>query len=98
MSTSEGKRPKPLNEKELRKVLEAAVEDGTYGETLHASFDHPERRIDLNDVLYGLGQQWTLKGSPEFEENFWQWKYKIETKDIEGEPITIVVAVDPWNK
>lgn len=97
MSIGQGKRPKPLKEKELRKLLHEAIGAGSYNETFHARFDHAERKIDLNDVLYGLDRQWTLKGAA-FDDGFWQWRYEIATEDIEGNPLTVIVAVDPRNR
>jgi hypothetical protein len=98
MSSPEAKQPKPLRVNELRPLLLQAIDSGLYcgyEETIHARFDHVERKIDLNDVLFGLKRAgWTLKGQPEFSTDFWQWKYTIKTQDIEGDPIVIVVAVD----
>lgn len=98
MSTPVGRRPKALDAKELRKVLSEAIESGSYVETIHARFDHPERPIDLNDVLYGLGRLgWKLK-ERKFDEDFWNWEYEIQTETVEGEQLTVIVAVDPRNK
>lgn len=59
--TSQGSRPKPLKPFDLRTIVLAALStEGSYIEqpmSLHARFDHPERRIDLNDVLFGLRQE-----------------------------------------
>jgi hypothetical protein len=97
MSIPEAKQPKPLRVNELRQLLHEAIDAGLYCgyETIHARFDNVERKIDLNDVLHGLKRtDWTLKHTPEFNTEFWQWKYTVTTKDIEGEPVGIVVAVD----
>lgn len=98
MSTPAGKRPKPLEEKELRKLLSEAISSGGYVETIHARFDHVDRHIDLNDVLHGLQlSNWTLKAQ-KFDEEFWSWEYEIETETVEGEQLTAIVAVDPRNR
>jgi hypothetical protein len=60
MSTLEPKRPKPLSEPELRKLIADAIENGAYIESFHARFDHVERKISLDDVLHGLEQRWSL--------------------------------------
>jgi hypothetical protein len=100
--TSSGKRPKPLKPSEVKGVILAALSDeGSYREhplSLHARFDHPERHIDFNDVLFGLKQQWASCKVDGFDEDNWQWKYKIKTQDIEGREFTIILALDPAAK
>ena len=100
--TSQGSRPKPLKPSDLRKIILAALSnEGSYIEqpmSLHARFDHPERRIDLNDVLFGLRQEWQSCKVDGFDEDHWQWKYKIQTQDIDEREFTIVLRVDPAGK
>jgi len=50
--------------------------------SFHARFDHLDRKIDFNDVLFGLKRQWASCEADEFDTHNWQWKYKIRTKDI----------------
>lgn len=102
MSNSpKGVRPKALKTDDLRKLLSEIIKSGTYEfqepESLHARFDHLERKIDTNDVLFGLQQEFKIRNT-EFNEDEWQWKYEIATKDVEGDPITAIVAVDTRNK
>jgi hypothetical protein len=84
--TSQGKKPKPLKSLEVRKaLLEALEKEGSYCEaplSLHARFDHLERKIDFNDVLFGLKHEWRSCKATEFDTENWQWKYRIETQDI----------------
>lgn len=97
--SSEGKRPDPLTAAELRKIVLEAIEKGHYvgySESGHARFDNVERIIDINDVLHGLQKQWKLKRT-EFNPKEWQWKYTIQTVDVEGEVIGLAIAVDPRN-
>jgi hypothetical protein len=100
--TSQGKKPKPLSLREIRKViLEALGQEGSYREaplSLHARFDHLERKIDFNDVIFGLKQEWRSCKADGFDNDNWQWKYKIKTEDIEGRNFTIVLRLDPINK
>lgn len=98
------KRPKRLSDAELRKVvIEALRKDWPLGwhESRHATFDHPERHIDINDVLYGLEQKWDAvrcNDPDDFNEDHWQWSYEIDTRNIEQKPITVRIAVDPQNR
>lgn len=100
--TSLSQRPKPLRPEQVRKViLEALGKEGSYCEaplSLHARFDHAERKIDFNDVIFGLKQQWRSCKATEFDTDNWQWKYKIKTQDIEERDFTIVLRLDPTNK
>ncbi len=100
--TSHGKKPKPLKPSEVKEViLEALGDEGSYrGQplSLHARFDHPERKIDFNDVLFGLKEHWTSCKVDGFDEDNWQWKYKISTRDIEGRKFTIVLRLDSTAK
>jgi hypothetical protein len=101
ITSSKGKRPEKLNDKDLRKLILEAIQKGPwigYSESIHARFDHPERHIDINDVLYGLEREWSGVKVVEFNADEWQWKYEIATEDIEGEPLTILIAVDPRNR
>jgi len=93
------KRPEPLSRTELKKILDSAIKSGAYIETFHARFDHVERQIDLNDVLYGLQRpDWKLGSPPRFDKEFWSWEYTVRTMDLEGSPLTIVISVDSRNK
>lgn len=101
MLSKVGQRPKPLPQGELRKLVEDALAADTYVgcfETIHARFDHPEREIDINDVLHGLESRWHGVGNPKFDTDYWQFKYPIQTYDVEQEPITVLIAVDALNR
>jgi len=101
ITSSQGKRPDPLSDKDLRKLILEAIAKGPwtgYSESLHARFDHPERHIDINDVLHGLEKEWIGVKVGNFSAGYGQWHYEIATSDIEGEPLTIVVAADPRNR
>ena len=94
-------RPPSLSEAELRKLLLEALEhapDQQNLETYHARFDHLERGISIDDVIFGLEKDWTYERPPEFNETAWQWKYRILTETVDGETLTIIVAVDTANR
>jgi hypothetical protein len=99
MST-EGYRPPSKTEAELAAILRDALDSapGPQNETFHARFDHPERGISLDDVIHGLMRPWHYERPPEFNEKEWQWKYRLATVNIEGEPLTIIIAVDTANR
>ena len=100
--TSSGKKPRPLKPFEVKEVILATLGDeGSYCEqplSLHARFDHHERNIDFNDVLFGLKQPWASCKVDGFDEDNWQWKYKIATRDIEDREFTIVLRLEQHAK
>jgi hypothetical protein len=70
--TSSGKRPSPLRAVAVRKVVLAALgNEGSYRESLHATFDHLERKISFDDVIHGLKQQWISCKPDEFSTDEW---------------------------
>jgi hypothetical protein len=95
-----GYRPPYLTEAQLKALVKDALE-GTLGgasETYHARFDHPERGLSLDDVIHGLEQDWHYERNPEFNEDQWQWKYRIAAETVDGDPLTIIIAVDSANR
>ena len=100
MSHSKGTIPKSLTEQQLKLLLDEALKDDSVEnpETYHALYEHPERGIETDDVLYGLERIWTFERPPVFSKDHWQWKYYIATETIDGALITIVIAVDTIRK
>jgi hypothetical protein len=93
----EGYRPPYLNEVDLKALVKDALEavpDQGNPETYHARYDHLERRISLDDVIHGLERDWKYERKPEFNEDSWQWKYRILTETVDGDDLTIIIAVD----
>jgi hypothetical protein len=99
MSTK-GYRPPYLTEVQLRALVRQAFDDapGQANETYHARYDHPERGLSLADVIYGLERDWQYERQPEFNEDQWQWKYRIATESVDGDELTIIIAVDSANR
>lgn len=99
MSTT-GYRPPYLSEDELKALVRKALDEapGHTNETYHARFDHPERGITLDDVIHGLERDWKYERMPEFNQDEWQWKYRIVTETVDGDDLTIIIAVDTANK
>jgi len=93
--------PTHLSESDLRVLVLEALEgspDENAKETFHARFDHLERNLSLDDVMHGLERPWTFERPPEFNKDKWQWKYRIATESIDGEPLVIIIAVDTANR
>jgi hypothetical protein len=94
--SSAGFIPKPLTTHELRILVLEAIEkdpDEHNQETFHALFDHLERGLSTDDVIHGLEGEWTIARN-RFNEKEWQYTYEIDGESIDGEAITIIIAVD----
>lgn len=101
MVQERGVAPKPLTEQELKKLVVDAINATTYAEAQeshHALYGHTDRGIETDDVTHGLESDWQFERPPEFNHKFWQWKYYIATETVDGDPITIIIAVDSWRK
>ena len=99
--SSQGHVPDSLGEVALRKLLLEAIQKAPdYGnpESYHALFDHLERGLSTDDVIHALESQWNIARLPAFNRQEWQWKYEIDSHSIDGEPMTIIVAVDTANR
>ena len=97
MSIESGRQPPSLTEAELEALLMEAIDgapEWKTKETFHARFDHLERGISIDDVIFGIKSDWTFERPPEFNPSAWQWKYRIATQTIDEEPLTLIIAVD----
>jgi len=93
--------PRPLTEEELRKLVLDAMNASSYAETLetyHALYGHIDRGITHGDVIHGLEHSWRFERQPQFNHEHWQWKYYVATETVDGDAITIVIAVDSWRR
>ncbi len=93
---SEGSIPRPLSDDELRALVLDALEkapDIHNPETFHALFDHLERGLSTDDVIHALEGPWSVARSA-FNRYEWQYKYEIDGMSIDGDRITIIIAVD----
>lgn len=99
-SSSQDRRPSPLSERALRRLIREAIDKSYYRESFHAENDHPERNISADDVLYGLERNdWVIEGTPEWAGNpYNNWKYLIKTVDIEGDELHVLIAARPEYK
>lgn len=98
---NEGAQTAPLTCDQIRSIILATLagDEPTGGrETFHARFDHIERGISIDDVIFGLEQVWKSCRPERFDANEWQWRYKIETDTVDGDPLVLIVAVDSASK
>ncbi len=94
--SSEGRIPKPLSAEELRRIVFDAIQnnpDLIHTETFHALFDHLERGLSSDDIIHALEGEWQI-ARHKFNKDEWQYKYEIDGESIDGDQITIIIAVD----
>jgi len=96
MSTSkEPQRPRPLTANALRNLIEIAISRGYFEESEHAEFEHLERNISTEDVLFALKRpDWIVKKQA-WSEEYKNWKYLIVSEDIEGDELEVILAAYP---
>ena len=93
--------PPCLSEEELRALVSDALENWPGSRacfTFHALFDHLDRKLSQDDVIYGLERQWKFDRPPVFNQDEWQWKYFIATESIDGDDLLVIIAVDTPNR
>lgn len=62
-------------------------------ETFHALYDHLERGLSTDDVIHALEGRWTVARRA-FNRDERQWKYEIDGVSVDGDAITVIIAVD----
>lgn len=88
-----GARPKPFTVEELRAFVKEALSSGSYREIPHSRIDRAYRNITNDDILHGLERDdWQLAGDPTFDTKRNRWRYQISTRDVEGEPLKLIVS------
>lgn len=96
MSSASGKPEDPLSEHALRQLIRVALDNGYFGESPHATDDHPERGLSIDDVIHGLDREdWAIEKAPNYDGEYRSWEYLIRTVDIEGDELHIKIAAFP---
>lgn len=93
INASSDRRIPALPEQELRLAVSRAIVYGTFRETFHSADERSYRNITQEDMLHMLQGAWALAGV-EFDDDHHNWKYKVAGKDIEGDDLILIIAVD----
>ena|SRR5690348_6017668 len=95
MSSFGKARPACMGDQQLREFVRAARKRGYYRESFHSEVERVERNISPDDIAHGLEQDdWLVCQDPDFDEEFNNWEYLIQTRDIEGDELHLKIAVD----
>jgi hypothetical protein len=87
-----GERPQPLPPNEVIAAVHRILEEGSIIPTGHIRQRMRQRHFDIQDVMHVL-EHGSINRAPEWNETYHEWNYDVEGADIEGEPLTIRVAI-----
>jgi hypothetical protein len=87
-------KPTALSPVEARESIDRLLEDrAPLVLTQHARDRMRDRRFTTDDILWVLGRG-TVGARPEWDEARSVWKYKVSFRDLDGDPLTIVIAIE----
>lgn len=88
-------RPKPLSATEAYEAIQKLLElRDSIGWTDHAKIRARERRFTADDVRRVLIHG-TVGANPEWKEQYQNWVYRVSGRDYDGEPLAVVIAIEP---
>lgn len=79
---------------ELRSKVQRIVNYGTIREAKHSAIDRAYRDVSQDDILKMLEGEWVLSAKPDWDEPHRNWEYLVAGNDIEGDPLSLKVAVN----
>ena len=94
ISASSRERLSQLAEPDLRVAIMRIVHYGTVWQTWHAGQEREYRNVSNDDIQHMLLGAWVLERAPEWSEEHHNWKYRLRGADLEGDELTLIVAVN----
>src|SRR5215813_5909927 len=87
------KNPTKLTPGEVKQILLLILEHGRITFSYHcAKVRMPERNVTLLDIEY-LFETGIPADNAEWSDEHWNWKYRIEGSDIDGEELTAITVI-----
>jgi hypothetical protein len=93
INASSAKRPAALSEDELRVRVQRIVLYGTVRESWHSKNDRSYRNVSMDDIQHMLRSAWKLAGKPKWNDEHWNWAYKLDGEDLDDDELTLIIAV-----
>src|SRR5437660_7898534 len=90
-------KPNPLAADKAKKKIIEIMETGNMDLSSHTVRERMiERGADVNDIKHALyvGE---IRHKPDWSEEYQNWKYRFEGKDIDGIALTVIVSHDHDN-
>ena len=94
-SNDEADRPPPLNPIDASKAIRRLLEGGSdaIGFARHARERGRARRFNRRDIEQVLTNG--TVGDPTWDDRFRNWTYRVHGADLDGDDLTVVIALDP---
>ena len=87
------KKPPPLTPAQVAQIVRDTLESpGTISPSRHFRQRAQERDFTMQDAFFVL-ERGAVARTPEWNERTGTWNYDVRGTDIEGEPLTIRIAV-----
>ena len=84
-------KPKPLKAEDVLKIVSVALARGRVYPSNHIRQRMKERNFDINDAIRVLEN--AKEARPKWNAKSAAWNYDLDGKDIEGEKLTIRIAI-----
>ena len=84
-------KPKPLKAEDVLKIVSVALARGRVYPSNHIRQRMKERNFDINDAIQVLEN--AREARPKWNTKLAAWNYDLDGKDVEGEKLTIRVAI-----
>jgi hypothetical protein len=94
VNASSGRSEPALAGEDLQLAVRRIVLYGTFRESRHSAKDRSYRNISEGDIVAMLEGAWSLVGPPEWDDDHHNWKYTLMGRDIDGDELVLVVAVN----
>ena len=86
-------KPPRLSPREATRKIRLILEDGTIDYSGHCwCVRMPERNVSTLDVEHVLSEGQVIR-EPEWDVDYWNWKYRVEGTDIEGDELTAITVI-----
>ena len=88
-------KPPQLSPVEAYEAIQRLLAEGdSLGLTKHARLQCAERRVTIDDIRKVLVHG-NVSPTAEWDDKYCNWKYLVAGLDCEGDPLTVVLALEP---
>lgn len=86
--------PEPYDPNTAIKKIRFILSNGRLIITRHCRNDSmPLRNVDDLDIIKVLEKNGVINRKPEFDRQHQRWKYRVDGRDLEGDPLAVVVNI-----
>lgn len=86
-------KPPPLTAIEAKAQILTILEDGEIKLSAHLRQERMNQRTLLMDDIKAVLHNGEILRAPEWEENYQNWKYRMEGKDLAGEDLSAIIVI-----